>query len=419
MRRFLKRAIVTVLVTILLLGGLVESNFAYQKKADGRVTWEDPVVNWVQWGMPECTSIILPGSSGFNMKTAACGWFSAYFALYKAGIVNPSNYNVKNLISDAKREKAYFGGWLLDYGKLNKIFPNASIEPIKDEDMGGNSKYRGNWGVQLGGLSQEKALKVASAFMKRGYYVVICLRSAETSGHYVFLDYVNPENELDFRIGDSAYGYTWLHEYKSYKSKGMRFGEMWVLDLSGGKTENLSFNRKSIYEDGAGASQGNTTNNKEPIKSGEVSRLLSELEIEGMGEYQKNLSQFQEPLYPGLELTDPTELLNAQKINEQRKNTELYKFFDRAVSAIGLVLIFYVGLLVFVYFGFGKVNPNIMKVFFFGRYVVTGDIQPTAMGITFNQFVIRLSVMLGVGILLASGVVFKIVLRVLLMLGLL
>ena len=60
-----------------------------------------------------------------------------------------------------------------------------------------------------------------------------------------------------------------------------------------------------------------------------------------------------------------------------------------------------------------------MKVFFFGRYIVTGDIQPTAMGITFNQFVIRLSVMLGIGILLASGVVFKIVLMVLLMLGLL
>ena len=231
------------------------------------------------------------------------------------------------------------------------------------------------------------------------------------------MDYVNPENELDFRIGDSAYSYTWLHEYKSYKSKGMRFGEMWVLDLSGGKIENLSFNRKSIYEDGAGASQGNT--NKEPIKAGEVSRLLSELEIEGMGEYQKNLSQFQEPLYPGLELTDPVELLNAQKINEQRKKTEVYKFFDRVISAIGLVLIFYVGLLVIVYFGFGKVNPNIMRVFFFGRYVVTGDIQPTAMGITFNQFVIRLSAMLGMGILLASGVVFKMVLWVLLTIGLL
>lgn len=395
-----RRFILGFLIGILLIGNVcTQVVHAYTLTESGEIGgWEDPVTTWTQWGMPESNSIILPGSSGLSMKTAACGWFSGYYALYKAGIVDPKSYNVKNLVADAKEKGAYFGGWLLDYGKLKDIFPSHKIEKIKDEDIGSNSKWYGGWGLWLDNLGQDDAIKVAQTLLKRGYYIVLCLRSAETDGHYVFLDYVDPNKPDDIRIVDSAFKYTWISEYKSFASKSMSFGEMWVLDLSQGKESGLSFNRASLYEDGPKQS-----NNSPEITANDASSIISELKLEGMNNYQQETSKFQKPVYPGLKLENPLDLINSQKIAESKRVNPWLELLSKTISALGFTLFGYGIFLVIFYISFGKVYPKMMKVVFFNRYVLTEDTEPVKGGLTIGQFALRVGAMLVIGILLASG----------------
>lgn len=405
----MKRIVAIFLMVVVVLGFASPlTTFAYIKP-EGEYSWDSDITHWSQWHMPGSTEIILPGTDGLTMRAAACGWFSAYFALYKAGIIKDhKSYNVKNLIEDARKEGAYFGGWLLDMSKLGKIFPDANIGHIKDEDLGSNSRWWGSWGIYMGGYSQDKVIEVAQTLMKRGYYLILCLRSSETSGHYVFLDYVDPERPGDIRIVDSGFPYTWLSEYKSFEGKGMTFGEMWVLDLSNGKNENLNFNRESPYKEGP---RNNGQNS--PISSAEVQQVLSEMNLEGMKDYQKNLSIFQRPVYPGLNLDNPLELINAQKIVEGKRVNPLLSLASKVVSAIGFLLVGYSLFLVVFYIGLGKTYPRLMKMVFFGRYVIEDNTELVKNGLSVFQFGVRVCAMLGVGVLLASGLLTRFVVEVL------
>lgn len=404
-----KRSVRLLIVFVMLFSTLMQFElgtvYAYEMVKDGEGEryggWEDPVTTWGQSNMPESRSLILPGTMGLTMGTASCGWFGAYFALYKAGFVDPSNYNVKNLIEDGKNKGTYFGGWLLDYSKLGELFPDRKISSLKDEDKSIAPAWWNSYGVSLSGKSFSDAIKIMKTFVDMGYYCVVCLRNSETSGHYVFLDYVNPDNPNDFRIGDSGFRKTWLSEYKGYDSGNMTFGEMWVLDLSEGKTENLNINRKSIYEDGAGGG------NNSPLSKEDGIKILSEMKIEGMGNYQGNLSQFQVPVYPGWKFNDPFEIANARKIAESKVSNRGLKAANTAISVGGFCLVGYAVFLLIFYFVYGKVYPKAMMLVFFGRYVVSKDIKPDGKGISVLSFSKRLGIMLFLGIAMASGLALR------------
>lgn len=356
--------------------------------------------------MDGSTSIILPGSSGLNMRTAACGWFSAYFALSKAGIIK-EGYDTRNLIRDAKQKGAYFGGWLLDYSKLGRIFPEANIKGINKADTEGRPSFYGSYGIDLSGLSTDQAYRVMKSLWEKGYYLVVCLRCSETSGHYVFLDYIPEDRPNDFRIMDSGFPYTYLSDYKDFKNKRMRFGEMWVLDLSNGDSKNFSKNRPSLYKDGVKPT-------KVEQKTGEpLGELVDEMDLVGMENYQKDLSRFQIPIYPGLDLADANDKFSAEKIKEENQRKKKLKTVSKVISVCGWIMVVYGMGVMILYFTVGRYNVKIMKIVMFGKYVLEDDMkeQNVENGIRKSKFLLRSWVLVLGGLLVASGVFFNLILK--------
>lgn len=408
MKKKLKKLVCSVLLFSVLIGVFKPmKSEAYIKTPDGKYPWTIPITSYSQYHMDGSTSIILPGSDGLNMRTAACGWFSAYFALSKAGIPK-EGYDTRNLIEDARNKGAYFGGWLLDYSKLNKIFPDAGIKGINKEDMQGRPAWGGNYGINLSGLSTDEAFRVMKALQDKGYYLVVCLKCSETSGHYVFLDYIPEDKPNDFRIMDSGFPYTYLSDYKDYKNKTMRFAEMWVLDLSNGDSKNFSKNRPSLYKDGVKPT-------KVEEKTGEdLGKLVDEMDLVGMENYQKDLNKFQVPVYPGLELADAGDKFSAEKIREENQRRKKLNTVSKVLSVLGWLQIGYGLGVIILYYTVGRYNVKVMKLVMFGKYVLDDDMeeQKVANGIKKRKFLIRSISMVICGFIVVSGVFFNLILKI-------
>lgn len=408
MKKKLKNLVCSVLLFSMLFGVFkpIKSE-AYIKTPDGKYPWSIPITSYCQSRMEGSNSIILPGGANYSLAHAGCGWFSAYFALSKAGIPK-EGYDVRNLVKDATEKGAYIPKWILNYGKLNKIFPEANIKGINKEDMQGRPAWNGSYGVDLTGLSVDEAFRVMKAIWEKGYYLVVCLRCSETTGHYVFLDYIPEDKPNDFRIMDSGFPYTYLSDYRDYKNKTMQFAELWVLDLSNGDSNKFCKNRPSLYKDGAKPT-------KKEEKTGEkLGELVDEMDLVGLENYQKDLNRFQEPVYPGLELADAGDRFSAEKIREENQHKKKLNTLSKVLSVLGWLQIGYGLGVIILYYTVGRYNVKVMKLVMFGKYVLDNDMeeQKVKNGIKKRKFLIRSISMIICGFIVVSGVFFNLILKI-------
>lgn len=360
----------------------------------------------------------IPFSSG-QVGPLACSWFSATYALRKSGIVDETftPLTLMDKVENAGRSFSsgnhYMAWWKLGDAKLF----GDKVRYLTEEDYKGSGTGK-DWvaGVNLGNMSIDNALTVLKWLVDKGYYVAPTI-SHPTGAHVVFLDYYDGEKNghHDFRIGDSGGPFTYLSEYiedvGGYSSASVL--EVMVMDLSQGKTENLNTNRPSLYADGKKGRTGTT-----PTEDKMVAGLLQESELVGLEKVKNGLYEFQTT---DLTLT-PLDTLNKQQLGvlEQELNSRQSSSTNGVVSglmiSVGVLMMLGAVILLIIVVFFLKTNPEAIKKVF-GKTV--DEDADNSKSITPVGLYIRIGLLFGFGLLLASGALVKIVVLLFNLLGIL
>ena len=230
---------------------------------------EDKIETWTQFGYPNLSEEkLIPG--GDTVGNAACGYFSLTSAALKEGTVN-ENYKPRDLIN-AVREKNLTNSWWghIDFNRVEELDIGLKLPEIRSYENASRSQYdwyfSGNWETK-----QETIRKM----WKDGYYIILCLQNYDTSGHYVFVDYVDENGRI--RITDSAYRGTWLDEQYS---GGFSYGIL--LESKNNRPSNLQY---SVYgnfdENSTGFDKNITTKRGKIMRSSFGDWTFSEPKFEG------------------------------------------------------------------------------------------------------------------------------------------
>ena len=431
------------LLSLILICFLIFPSFVLSYRKDVPVVWND-ITTWSQHKLPGTSDVLLPGAYTSTLDYAGCGWFSAVFALRKAGVAD-ENYTPIDLVRDAERVGAYFGSWLFEFSKINSIFPDANAEGIHEGDLAwdapnfsGAGKFRGNYGLYREGMSTDQGVSIIKYFYDKGYYVVPCLKVGG-AGHYVFIDYEVPVDEdcpyeYNFRIMDSGHEYTYLSDYNVPELNPKRdgrsslitgWGEIWVFDLSGGDESKLNYNRPTFYDDESarryGGASGHGRVGSEGITEGEIRSIVNEGDLIGIKK-DGDLGEWQ--MWPNFEnpnLTVEERYAAEAIVRSMGKGVDFEQLLRVITAMLGFLLVIYSVVLFAVYVVWGRVDPGFMKRFTLGRGVAKRGEEvkksDREVEMSFVEFVVASMVIMGLGVLLLSGVFVNIVMKIVMWLG--
>lgn len=192
------------------------------------------IETWVQWKYPEAHNTILK-EGGSTVADASCGYFAYTAALRKEGSVGPT-YDPMDFIYNVYSTGLTDSSW----GHVN--FKNIDSLNLPLTIAKGNEYYSAkndgtSYGWTVYGTAQEKYDTIVN-LMNDGYYVMACVNSPRTDGHYVLFDYIDNEGRL--RIFDSGYPATYFDEEYNY-------GNLMYILIFESANGNPSNTRPSIY----------------------------------------------------------------------------------------------------------------------------------------------------------------------------
>lgn len=199
----------------------------------GETNTMDKPYTFHQYTYPMANQTLLrPG--GELASTSSCGYFSLGFALMKSESI-PKDYNILDLVKTAREHGMQNTSWgHFDWSRLHEL--NLGLKQSDITSYENVFISQGNWFLNGSKETQKETLK---KLMREGKYVIVCVRSPKTEGHYVFLDYIDENG--DIRMVDSGFEGSYLSEYDD--------GEISyaiVLESTEGK---MSYDMLNLYED--------------------------------------------------------------------------------------------------------------------------------------------------------------------------
>lgn len=405
----MKRFKITVVFIMMCMLCLVPYRDAYAFKR-GKTFSQIDVSTWNQGskGFPDKDGVsfndkITLGYSKDTIHESGCGYYALSYMLLKTGAINPKTTTPIDIVRKANNgDNTDSGGWHFNFSKVG----------LFNSDLTCTDKY-----LNVEGMSVSEQKTFVKGKYNDGYFVIICLRSNDTSGHYVFLDGYQGD---DMVIGDSGFdGIKWSDYY------GSNGGSMKYLMLFKSKSGKKPADLPSIYSDVMLNNSGSSTNPQvggEGEQNGQMSdgekavyeRLVDEWELKGMPEkyYLKDI-QCEIPMEGSLSSIDENTVSYIKENIENDNEDKVIAFISKVISLIGLILMLY-GVLMISSYTFDKANIvfdfSLLRVISFGKYTIaTDEFKNTVVNgvlfISFGKLLRRVLFIEIVGIMLLQKVI--------------
>ncbi|MDD7593892.1 MAG: cell wall-binding repeat-containing protein [Peptoniphilaceae bacterium] len=167
---------------------------------------------WRQNTWPGSKTLMLK-EGGQSLAQAGCGYFSLAALARKEGTA--PNVTPVDIVQAARAGGMTTTWWgHFNFGRTRELglgldMPERGTFADAGRSKNPNEPY--HWNVDF--LSEEEKLDLVRALYHAGYYVMMSVWHAHTSGHYLAVDYVDPTGRV--RILDSAFQTTWYDENPS------------------------------------------------------------------------------------------------------------------------------------------------------------------------------------------------------------
>lgn len=361
-----------------------------------KLTEDNDIRFWWQGRVPADNSAICPGGSGIG--EAGCSHFAMSYALVKMGIFNVKNGDSPiTQIENARKSNAFLTSW-------------GYYDFSKSEEMYSGIKYLG-WDTDVAGLGSEEAITYIKGLLAKGKYIVGIV-NGPMGGHCIFFDGVNDDGTVS--IGDSAFnGLTWD---VTYGAMGATFQYLEVMEYTIPSNE-----QPSIYDDTA-----LRNNPEEDVKDIEnFNTLVEEWGLTGMPS-KSSLSEkvvLDNLVLPQRYELTKSELSSLEAIQESRDagKVSILKIISVGFSLLGIVLIVYAVLLMLLYL-FDEVSPfdiSLVGVLTLGHIKIVSSEYLSEYGsqgynkgyFSNKKLFVVILVIFVIGVMMVSGVLYKILLR--------
>ncbi len=393
----MKRFKITVVFMVMCILCLVPYRDAYAFKR-GKAFSQTDVSTWNQGssGFPDKDGVsfndkITLGYSKDTIHESGCGYYALSYMLLKTGAINPTTTTPIDIVKKANSgDNTDSGGWHFNFSKVG----------LFDSDLTCTAKY-----LNVEGMSVSDQKTFVKGKYNDGYFVIICLRSNDTRGHYVFLDGYQGD---DMIIGDSGFdGVKWSDYY------GSNGGSMKYLMLFKSKSGKKPADLPSIYSD---VILNNTSSDESKSDAEKVAyeKLVDEWELRGMSEkyFLKDI-QCEIPMEGGLSSTEEDTVSYIKENIENDKGDKIVDFINKVISLIGLILMLY-GVLMISAYTFDRSNIifdfSLLRVISFGKYTIaTEEFKNTVVNgvlfISFGKLLRRVLFIEIIGIMLLQKVI--------------
>ena len=394
------------------------TNFCFAYKGDYK---EGEIITYSQGGSTPWAGKVIRESTGTTVKEMGCSYLSAYYMLIATKVWAFPQKNPWDLISLCK-DKSYYaadspGLCYFGYQDIAKI-TNNRIKLVSAEDSAAS-------GASVGSDSLHK--RIQELMLKKGYFCIMCVVGGPTQGHYIYIDDPTDKNWV---IGDSGFfgskindayssGVTCakLRVYKLLDDKGKQI--KWSKDYSmyGNKGEGDSNPSPSPATDTPSTEGAPNT-----IEEGSNDPIIDKEEnLYGMPEKSKLMnSRVIITEISDKDLINAEQFYSAEIIKEMKayeKESKQNSLIKSIVTFIGLLIIVYSVLFLLAY---------LFDMIYIGKYfslfalITLGHSYPAilksktehAYGKNFMSLrsaIIRASILIIVGALLISGVIFVII----------
>lgn len=292
------------------------------------------------------------GTSGKTIHRAGCGYYALSYMLVKTGSLNPSSQSPIDIVKKANSgNNTDSGGWHFNFSNVG----------IFDSDLECTDKY-----VDISGMSLGEQKAYVKGKYYDGYFVIICLGSSQTSGHYVFVDGYQGD---DIVIGDSGFeGTKWSDNYAN--TGGYMKYLMLFKSKSGKKPESLP----SIYSDVVLNNNESSQNGMTPTEIQTYERLVDEWELNGMPtRHYLGEIQCEVPMPGELSSQEQVTVSDIRERVSDEKEEKWLSLLQIIVSVAGVLSLLYSVLLVMAY-AFDKANIvfeiSMIKLLTFGKYTI-------------------------------------------------
>ena len=288
------------------------------------------------WGQE---SVMGNTGTGYSIAGNCCSYYGMTYALVKMGIYDPKKGDNMSTLVKAMRDKGIItqdSDWLCEFTRIPEVYPDVQIELNNGQER---------WYQGCGDWESSKAYFKQK--YNEGYYIVLCITSDNTQGHFIFIDGFTEDGKTS--VGDSAYASsTILEELHTniYASNYVLF-----------KYKKPCNTQPSIY-DGTALRMG-SDNDLSDGEVAQVNKLISEWELMGMPEKSKIMERANLAIEGcrrngvngsgGLTTAEIQNLMNIQESKDFNSMTPT-RVASIVVALVGLVMFAYTLLLMLGYF---------------------------------------------------------------------
>lgn len=377
---------------------------------------EHNVKTWGQSIFPESYSRRLASGSGFTVSKGACSYFSMSNLLVKGGYIDPKEETPMDVITKVESYRGWDASWgHMDGSRVSELESDLQCD---------------SYMLQIN-QSYEDAKATLKGLYDEGKYLQVCIKADSTSGHYIFIDGWDLDDNMIITDSSSIWypasggpphtSMKWEDFYSSHN------GFIMYVNVYSSKSGNLCKDHPSVY-DGIELQSGSGASEEEQDAYKDVK---SEWELEGMPDASR-LSL--EAVIPELPMPDSLDEYEIEKIDTIKDsiNQEKVTFItiaQRVASFIGIALICY-AIFMMIATIFDLTNSfldfSVLTIITLGSVNMVDKEELKEMNVTDRKGYItifgvlkRICLILSIGLFMMSGIIFSFLFKILTTLGVL